>query len=185
MASFTYTTTNEGKVKLLAEALGARGHGCSLTRNEDAPGDLMAGGARPFHLRVDSAEAEAALRRLLSPAGDSVGPLPLEPAPDPLAERDRLRDEIEGQRARLHDLRVSVTFWKTAAEKALADLDRQHALAAEGSKQRDALADALESLGSRVADLLHDLSVVLAEDRRGQLLDGLALGREALRKAGR
>lgn len=101
------------------------------------------------------------------------------------AERDRLRDETEGQRARLKDLRDSETYWKTAAEKALADLDRQHALAAEGSKQRDALADALEALGNRVADLLHDFSVVLAEDRRGQLLEGLALGREALRKAGR
>lgn len=58
---------------------------------------------------------------------------------------EQLRDKVENLQDRIEDRRDSENYWKAAAEKALADLDRQHALAAEGSKQRDALAEALEA----------------------------------------
>jgi hypothetical protein len=101
---------------------------------------------------------------------------------DLMAEQDRLGVK---HRERLREARESEKYWKEAAEKALADLDRQHALAAEGSKLRAVLADALAALDAEICDVCRDLSVNLAGDRRNALQSKISAGRAALRKAGR
>lgn len=61
-----------------------------------------------------------------------------------LEENERLRYDLGASQENSRRSRDGETYWKDAAQKALSDLDRQHALASEGSRQRDALADALQ-----------------------------------------
>jgi hypothetical protein len=102
-------------------------------------------------------------------------------APDLLAEVVYLRTKTANLQEGIKDRAESERYWKAAAERALTGLDRQHALAAEGSKKRDALADALPPLLALIEDRFTGASAAW----KGEARAALAVGREALRKAGR
>lgn len=142
-------------------------------RREPDPADLE--GLVTLHQRLATAECVAQLYR--KECSELTG------------QRDTLAADVETQRTRLKEVRASESYWKDAAAKALDDLDRQHALAAERSKliqeaeaHVDELAEVLAQVKARWGRWVRS---GIAAGEFGKDSDMLGEIENALRKAGR